>query len=201
MVRFVVRLAVLLLLMAGAIWGWERLKGTGFFRSGEVRTSHHVVLQEMTAMGKLELVRYRFRDIVEHEIVKPLLPNAKALVIVEGEAVGCVDLTRLRVTDLADYGQDSLIVHLPAPELCYARIDHTKSKVYNTEYAFLDEAQLIDEAYRRAETKIERTAIEAGLLDQTRINAEKILKPTLEKVAGKTVLLRYRPQGTIGVPR
>jgi hypothetical protein len=201
MIRFFLRLALLMVFAAAAIWAWERLKSTSFFRDGDEQTTHNVVLQEMTSLGKLELVRYQFRDIVEHEIVKPLLPNSKALIIVQGEAVGCLDLTRLRLTDLADYGQDTLLVHLPEPELCYSKIDHSKSKVYSTEFTFLDEAQLVDEAYRRAETQIQTSALQTGILAQTRTNAEKILKPMLEKVAGKTVLLRYRPKGTLATPR
>lgn len=201
MIRFFLRLAFLLLLAAAAIWAWERWKRTAFFRDGDSQTTHHLVLQEMAALGKLELVRYQFRDIVEHEIVKPLLPNARALIIVQGEAVGCLDLTQLRVTDLSDYGQDTLIVRLPEPELCYSKIDHTKSKVYSTEYAFLDEAQLVDEAYRQAETQIQASALQGGILEQTRTNADKILKPMLEKIAGKTVLMQYRMKGTIATPR
>lgn len=141
-------------------------------------------------MGKLELVKYNFKDVVEQEIVKTFLPNAKAVLIVQGEAIGCIDLTKVVIADITTE-QETLVVHLPDPELCVFKIDHSKSKVYNTEYAFTEEAKLVEQAYKQAEKQIERSALDMGILDQTRENARKILTPMLEKASGKKVLLKF----------
>ncbi|WP_255158001.1 DUF4230 domain-containing protein [Siphonobacter sp. BAB-5385] len=106
----------------------------------------------------------------------------------------------MTVTDLGEMG-DTLIVRLPDPEICLARVDHSKSKVYNTEFAFNDEALLIDQAFKKAEEQVQTSAIQQGILEQTKLNATKILRPMLEKVSGKKVLLRYRMKGQIDDPR
>ncbi|GAB3930227.1 hypothetical protein GCM10028804_39660 [Larkinella terrae] len=177
---------------------WEQLRGWSLF-SGLTKTeksTQTVVLQEVTELGKLELVQYRFKDIVEHQLVREWLPNPKAVLIVEGEAIGCLDLTKIKAEDVTTQG-DSLIVHLPDPEICHYKINHNRSRVFNTEYAFLEEAQLVNEAYRRAETQIRQSALNSGILEQTRQNADKILKPMLERISGKKVFLTTRMKATL----
>ncbi|PMD94343.1 hypothetical protein BWI97_16675 [Siphonobacter sp. BAB-5405] len=201
--RFLIRILFLVLLLAAAIYGWEKLKSQKFFlqrAEPEVISNHNIVLREITSLGKLELVKYNFRDVVDQQITRQFLPDAKALLIIQGEAVGCLDLTKMTVTDLGEMG-DTLIVRLPDPEICLARVDHSKSKVYNTEFAFNDEALLIDQAFKKAEEQVQTSAIQQGILEQTKLNATKILRPMLEKVSGKKVLLRYRMKGQIDDPR
>jgi hypothetical protein len=161
-----------------------------------VVTTHNTVLQEITAMGKLELVKYNFKDVVEHKVVKQWLPNAKAVLIVSGEAVGCIDLTKIKASDVIE-DKDTVIVYLPKPELCTYKINHEQSKVYDVEYAFMDEASLVNDAFTAAEKQIGKSALKMGILEQTRENAEKILTPLLERVSGKKVLLRYRLSGEL----
>jgi Protein of unknown function (DUF4230) len=191
MLRKLIRLIPLVLVIVLAIYAWEKFKDfKNPFRSGEVEVSHNVLLQQISSMGKLELVKYNFRDVVESKIKKDLLPDAKVLLIVSGEATGCLDLTKINVNDIAEKG-DTLVVHLPDPEICNYKIDHSKSRVYDTEYAFLDEAKLVDNAFQKAENQISENAQSMGILEQTKKSAEQILKPFLENVSKKKVVLRY----------
>src|SRR5690606_31995556 len=105
----------------------------------------------------------------------------------------------IKPTDIA-MSADTLIVNLPEPELCVFKIDHANSKVYNTEYAFTDEALLIEKAYQQAEVQIRESALKMGILDQTKENAEKILKPILEQSTGKKVVLKYSLRATLSNP-
>ena len=192
---WLIKLLVLLLLLAGIQSLWTKFRSGNWmpgWSSGkdQTETMHTVVLQEISAMGKLELVKYNFKDVVEQEIVKTFLPNAKAVLIVQGEAIGCVDLTQLQIADITS-NDSVLVVNMPEPELCVFKIDHSKSKVYNIEYAFTEEAKLVQDAYKQAEKQIQRSALDMGILDQTRVNARKILTPVLEKASGKKVLLKF----------
>lgn len=201
---FIFRLIVLILLGIGIITVWENTKAgkwvPGWFSGGSVsESSHNIVLNEITAMGKLELVKYNFKDVVEQKITKMWLPDSKALLIIQGEAIGCIDLQKIKPTDIA-MSADTLIVNLPEPELCVFKIDHANSKVYNTEYAFTDEALLIEKAYQQAEVQIRESALKMGILDQTKENAEKILKPILEQSTGKKVILKYSLRATLSNP-
>lgn len=191
MLRKLIRLIPLFLVVYLAIFAWEKLKDfKNPFNSGEVEVSHNVLLQQISSMGKLELVKYNFRDVVESKIKKDLLPDAKVLLIVSGEATGCLDLTKIKVSDIAENG-DTLVIHLPEPEICNYKIDHSKSRVYDTEYAFLDEAKLIDNAFQKAESEIAQNAQSMGILEQTKKSAEQVLKPFLENVSKKKIVFRY----------
>ncbi len=155
-----------------------------------------MVLKEMSLLGKLELANFAFRDIVEQELVRDYLPNPKAILIVQGEAIGCIDLSKVKAEDISSKN-DTLIIHLPDPELCSYKIDHSKSKIYDTEYAFMNEQSLMNEAYTRAEDKIRESALEMGILEQTKKNANLVLKPLLENVSGKKVVFQYRLKATL----
>ena len=190
-----IRFLVFVILLVGLKTLWGNFSSGDWFPdwlSGKNKTEsiHTIVLQEMTSMGKLELVKYNFKDVVEQEVVKTWLPNAKAVLIVQGEAIGCVDLTKMRIADITSE-QEILVVNMPEPELCVFKIDHEKSKIYNTEYAFTDEGKLVQEAYKQAEKQIQQSALDMGILEQTKENARKILTPMLEKASGKKVLLKF----------
>lgn len=189
MLRSLPRVLLLALLFIGLITFWEIVREWAIFaRFTQPRTTQQTVLKEVTALGKLELVRYTFKDIVEHERPRAVLPNARAVLIVQGEATGCIDLTRLTENDIQS--GDTLVVRLPEPELCGYKIDHSQSRVYDTEYGWLDESSLVNDAYRKAEKQIQQAALNNGLLTQTRQNADRMLRPVLEKVAGKPVKFR-----------
>jgi Protein of unknown function (DUF4230) len=202
LIRQILRLVFFVVFIFGIIALWEGFRTGSWLPNlgGSAQTTHAMVLKEMQTMGKLELVKYNFKDVVEHEVVRPYLPNPKAILIVQGEAVGCIDLTRLTVGDITSE-KDTLVVHLPDPELCVYKIDHSKSKVYNTEFALLEEAQLVQEAYKQAETQIQKSALDMGILEQTKQNADKILRPLLEKIANRKVVLHYRMKAVLETPK
>ena len=110
--------------------------------------------------------------------------------------MGCIDLRKINASDISEKN-DTLIVLLPKAEICYHKIDHSKSRVYDTEYAFMNEGLLLDEAYKKAEEKILSSALESGILEQTQKNAELILKPFIENISGKKVILRFQLEGNL----
>lgn len=196
MLKRYIQIVVLLVTVLLAIFLWEKFKNFNPFAIKDIQTTHNMVLKEMTVLGKLELSNFAFRDVVEQELVRDYMPNPKAILIVQGEAIGCIDLSKIKPDDISTK-DDTLIVHLPDPELCSYRIDHSKSKIYDTEYAFMNEQSLMNEAYTRAEAKIKQSALEMGILEQTKKNAELVLKPLLENISGKKVVLQYRMKATL----
>ena len=188
-----VRLLFIVLLIAGLIAIWEQVRGSSAlsrFRRDD-RTAQSIILKEVTALGKLELVRYTFKDIVEHEQLNTFLPNANAVLIVEGEATGCIDLTRIALNDITT-SADSVTIRLPRPELCSWKINHDRSRVYDTRFSFLDDSQLVSDAYRQAERQIRQSALNGGILQQTRQNADRMLRPLLAKLSGRRVGLVFQ---------
>ncbi len=168
------------------------------FKSGVVNlfgikskeTTHHLILEETRTLGKMELTSYIFRDIVEQKLVIDYWPDPKALLIVHGEAIGCIDLSAIKEEDI-EVQKDTLLVKLPAPEICSYKIDHSKSTIYYASNAFMNEAVLFEEAYKSAEKKLKEEALRAGILEKTRENAQTILVPLFEKLSGRKVRLVY----------
>ncbi len=190
--KLIIRLFLLFLFIAGLIAIWEQIRGADMlsrFRRGNDATKT-LMLREVTSLGKLELVKYTFKDIVDYEQPNTFLPNANAVLIVEGEAIGCIDLSRVTPADIVTTG-DSITIKLPKPEICGWKINHDRSRVYDTRFSFLNESQLVSDAYRQAERQIRQSALNGDILDQTRQSSEKMLRPLLSQLSGKQVGLVF----------
>ena len=153
--------------------------------------THNTVLTQVEALGKLELVRYRFKDVVEYKRANryPLLPDAKVALVVGGEAVGCLDLRKIRPQDVVLEGDSVVRVFLPAPELCGFQIKHDQSRVFSTENGFFQDADLVDQGYRYAEAQVRTAALQSGILAETQRNAQQLLGPLLHTLTGRRVVL------------
>ena len=190
MTKIINKVLLILLLVAAVLFLVKSNLGNLFgIKSKE--TTHNLILQEVKTMGKLELTSYLFRDIVEQKLVIDYWPDPKALLIVHGEAIGCIDLTRIKDEDIS-IENDTVTVILPEPELCSYKIDHSKSSIYDARNAFMNEAVLFEEAYKSAERKLKEEALKAGILAKTKENAEIILVPVFEKISGRKVRLIYK---------
>lgn len=193
---FVRRLIIpgVLLLLAFFIWRnyEEVLRGTP---KAKVEVSHDTVLNRIEDLGRMELVRYNFKDVVEYKKEwSRFLPDSRSVLIVAGEAVGCIDMRQVQPVDVMFTNDSTLTIRLPEPEICYFKIDHSKSRVLHMENTYFQDAELVDEGYKFAEKNVRTAALNSGILEQTAENADKILKPMLESITGKRVLLvRKRP--------
>jgi hypothetical protein len=193
MTRSIIIVALVLVAVLVGGLAWEGLRGSlfGGLKTEEL-TTHRSVLEEIEALGKVELVKYKFKDVVEHKVKYNWFPDSKVMLIVSGEAVGCIDLAQIKPQHLLDT-QDTLFLTMPAPELCYYKINHQDSKIYDTKNTYFNDAQLIDKAFKAAEKEISRLAYQANITEMTIQNADKILKPLLAQIAGKVVVLNYPP--------
>ena len=155
-----------------------------------VESKHQLLVERIESIGKLELVRYQIKDVLEHKAKTDFLPEASVLLIVKAEAVGCIDLAKVTKNDIRVDG-DNAVVNLPQPEICYVKIDHKNSRVYDTKMAFFREADLVDDAYKAAEHKITQEVKKSNILNQTRTNSVNVLKPILEGLGFKAVRFTF----------
>ncbi|WP_316805148.1 DUF4230 domain-containing protein [Pedobacter nototheniae] len=176
---------------------WVILLAAGYFfisKKFSINTSvenkHQLLVEKIEAIGKLELVRYQISDVLEHKEKTDFLPEASVLLIVKAEAVGCIDLTKIKKDDIR-IEADTAVVNLPQPEICYVKIDHKNSRVYDTKMAFFREAALVDEAYKAAEKQVSNEVKKSSILDQTKTNATNVLKPIIEGLGYKNVKFTF----------
>jgi hypothetical protein len=193
-------------------------------RSGKDRTevvNTRLILEKVEELGKIELIKYNYHEIFDYQQLSEgkikgsialrqfdYSPDLKAVLITQGEAVGCIDLTQLKLNDII-YQNDTLIVHLPDPELCYYKLDLGNTRVYDFERSswwsrlFPNEEEtkgVIERAYREAERQIMISALDNGILEETKNNAEAMLRPLIERFAEKPVIFIYEPSGELIAP-
>jgi hypothetical protein len=152
-----------------------------------------IMVEKITDMGKLELVKYSMKDVLERKEIRTFLPDQRILFVAAGEATGCIDLTRVQKEDIISQG-DSITVFLPKPEICYVRLDHNRSKVYDVTGAWFpsDAKNMVEDIYKIAEQKLRENALDMKILDKTRENAVLIFEPMLENISGRNVSIRFR---------
>jgi len=193
-----------IILIVLAVFVWHSCKDTLLGTTNPTtQVNHNTVLTSIESLGKMELVRYNFKDVVEYnKEISQWLPNSKSVLIIAGEAVGCIDMSQITRQDVEFTNDSTISIKLPEPEICYFKVDHNKSKVFAMENTYFQDAALVDEGYKYAEKNVRNSAISSGILEQTAENANKILKPMLEGITGKTVvLIRKQATQTPVVPR
>lgn len=171
-----------------------------FSYSENETVKHEAVVERIQLMGKVQLVQFNIRDVVEYKVERSLfLPDSKVLMIVAGEIGACIDLQKLKDADV-DRGETVTSITLPSPEICYIKVNHERSTIYDKKsWMFLDDdAELMDKAYKEAEKFLNRPDVQAPALEEARKNAPAILGPIFEKIAGQPVEIRFKKSLPLG---
>ena len=170
--------------------------GWFLFRKSEpsetITETNELAITKIQAIGKMELVKLSIKDVLEYNIKRKYLPDSKVLLVVSGEIVGCIDLTKIK-TENIQQNDSAITITLPMPEICYHKIDHQKSKIYNaTTYYLLDnEMTITQEVYKKAEHYFTSDSLKTIVFKETEKNVETMLKPLLESLTKKTVILNF----------
>ncbi len=149
-----------------------------------INVSQPVVVRQIQQLQRLETVVYTLEHVVEGEHSLPALPRFLAgdriLLIVHGEVVAGVDLSRVTSSDVAVQGR-SIRLHLPKAELFSTRIDNQKTRVYSRDTGILMTADPnLETAVRReAERQLQEAALNDGILNVADQNARATLTSLL----------------------
>jgi hypothetical protein len=151
------------------------------------------MVQKISSMGKLELVKYTMKDIIEQKEIHQILPDSKVLFLAVGEVTACIDLTKITKSDIRQT-KDSVVVYLPQPEICYSKLDHQKSRVYDISGVWFEDGakDMVESVYKLAEKRILDNARQMDVIGMARTNAQLIFKPLLQSISGKAVVLKFR---------
>jgi len=167
-----VGLGILLYAAAGLIRTWNEIESR--------KALHRTLIEKVEALQKLELVKYRIKDIMILEKGSiPLLTRTRALLVISGEAYGCIDLSgmgeRIRIKG------DTVLVKLPRPEVCNYRINHDQTRLYDLNMSLMDIAmngdeEILNRLYREAQERILEEALRSGIIEDTRKRARDFLR-------------------------
>jgi hypothetical protein len=142
-------------------------------------TSVPVVVEKIQRLNRLETVVYSLDTVVEGSKSMPPIPDLltgdRILLIVHGQAIAGVDLSKLKPEDVRiDHNnQRSIHVNLPASELFVTTLDNAHTRVYSRSTGLLvpADANLESETRAKAQLQLQQAALSDGILDAARKNA------------------------------
>jgi hypothetical protein len=153
----------------------ENLRGVG-----PVIPNQPTVVRQIQQLQRLETVRYTMDKIISGERDSAYLPkflvSDRLLLVVHGEVIGGVDLTKLQPSDISVRGR-TVTVHLPSSEILVTRVDNTKTRVYSRDTGLFSspDPNLESEVRQEAERQLQQTAQQDGILRTAQDNARSAL--------------------------
>lgn len=139
-------------------------------------TSVPAIVQKIQRLNRLETVVYSLDTVVEGSKSSAVLPDLlggdRILLIVHGQSIAGIDLSKLRPEDVHIAGK-SVRVTLPASELFITSIDNQHTRVYARSTGLLTSADqnLESETRAHAQDQLQKDALNDGILDTARKNA------------------------------
>lgn len=156
-------------------------------RSTSFQTSVPVVVERIQALNRLETVVYSLDSVVEGDKSSPVLPDIlagdKILLVVHGQSIAGVDLSKLKPEDVRIEGRDQRSIHLnlPPSEIFVTTLDNAKTRVYARTTGLLVPADqnLESDTRTKAQQQLQSAALSDGILDAARKNARATISALL----------------------
>jgi hypothetical protein len=138
------------------------------------------IVREVRSLARLETIHYTVEKVITGETRQgtfAFLFGDRMLFVAHGVVVAGVDLGKMEQQDVWDDAMGTLYVNLPDAEIFISTLDNEKSHVYDRETGIFTHGDIHLESTVRqaAEDEIERAALEDGILEQARVNAESYL--------------------------
>ncbi len=191
-------------LVIGGIAGYFIYKDLAGDKATVTVLDSQAVVEEVQLLGRLELVKYKIKDVFTQRSTEKVNRlgqswlgqfevSSEIILIVAGEAIGCIDLAKLTAQDIR-IDADTVYVRVPEPEVCVFKIDHQNTQVMNTKFDSWDyrkdkAARQIEAALKAAEKAVEQNALNQGILTETRAQAGPFLTALFQKFGFAKVVL------------
>ncbi|MGA8035483.1 MAG: DUF4230 domain-containing protein [Candidatus Acidiferrales bacterium] len=188
-----------LAVVALGIWLIAGVHLLDLFRLARGGTTFHVdqptVVRQIQQLQRLETVRYTMDKIISGEHDNPYLPQFLAgdrlLLVVHGEVVGGIDLTKLQPTDVAIRGRD-ITVQLPPSEVFSTRLDNAKTRVYSRDTGLFTspDPNLESQVREEAERELQQASLQDGILKTADQNAANTITSLLKGLGFANVTIQ-----------
>jgi hypothetical protein len=153
------------------------------------------VVREIRSLSELVSVKYTVQKVVGLEEKKTPVGAEKLLLIVQAEVLAGVDLSQMTPAGIKLLPHDEIQLALPPARIFHIVIDDKETKVWDRQITWwtpwVSPNPDLERQARLAATKsIEQAALDMGILDQARRNAETVIRNLLETLGAKSVTLR-----------
>ncbi len=137
------------------------------------------IIHDVRALARLETIQYTVEKVITAEVSSQAfawLNQDKLLLVAHGTVLAGVDMQKLGPEDMW-LENGVLKVRLPEPEVFIATLDNEKTYVFERETSIFRQSDqnLETLARKAAEEEIEKAALEDGILETARLNAETYL--------------------------
>jgi hypothetical protein len=151
------------------------------------------IVREVRSLARLETIQYTVEKVITAETGQGALGflfGDRLLFIAHGVVIAGVDLDKLTPGDIRIDTMGRVYLRLPEPEIFVATLDNDQSYVYDRDTGLLTRGDITLEAAARkaAEDEIREAALEDGILEQARRNAESTLYGMLRAMGIPDVL-------------
>jgi hypothetical protein len=159
-------------------------------------TSAPAVVQKIQRLNRLETVVYSIDTVVEGSKSSAVLPDLLAgdriLLVVHGQSVAGIDLSKLKPEDVRISSKDggqSIRVTLPPSQLFLTTLDNQHTRVYVRSTGLLVPADpnLETDTRAKAEQQLQASALSDGILDTASKNARATITTLLYGLGFKQV--------------
>jgi Protein of unknown function (DUF4230) len=185
---------VLIWVALSAFTGYGLFQFARMLHGGQVHINvdQPTVIRQVRSLQRLETVSYTMDKIISGERENPVLPaflaGDKLLLVVHGEVVAGVDLSKLQPNDVV-VSDRSVAIHLPQAEIFTTRLDSAKTRVYSRETGLFSspDPNLESEVREEAERQLQAAALQDGILKTASANAQQTLTTLLRGLGFETV--------------
>jgi hypothetical protein len=177
---FVVATAVLSVISIGLLL-FISLRPGGALRA----TGPSAVVYEIRQLSELVSVRYLVQKVVGLEEQKSPMGSEKLLIIVQARVLGGIDLNQIGPSDVEQRPGGKWLVRLPPARILHVNIDDKQTKVWDRQITWwtpwvAPNPDLERQARLKALDEIESAALQMGILEDARRNAESTLRALLQ---------------------
>jgi hypothetical protein len=152
------------------------------------------VVHQIQRLNELVSVKYTVQKVVGLEEEKVPFGSEKLLLFVQAEVLAGIDLSKLAAADIKWLPAKRMQVMLPPPRIEHVVIDDKETKVWDRQITWWTpwvpyNPDLERQARLKAKDAIQQAALDMGILDQARRNAEAGIRSLLETFGVKSVTL------------
>jgi hypothetical protein len=192
---------VLALVAAGAalcaFTGFGLLEVGRMLRGGQlhINVDQPTVVHQIRALQRIETVSYTMDKIISGERENPILPSFLAgdrlLLVVHGEVIAGLDLSKLQASDVEVRGR-SVSIHLPPAEIFTTSLDNAKTRVYSRDTGLFStpDPNLEGEVREEAERQLRAAALQDGILKTAETNARQTVASVLSSLGFENIEIR-----------
>ncbi len=182
--------------------------GTSFFCGGEsddppesvdvLRDSPNVVVA-IRDLARLETTSFHVERVIDlvarqRQLFGLVEAEDAILLVAAGDVVAGVDLTRMSDGDVViEPERNVATITLPEPEIFSARLDNERTYVHTreTDLTAQRDPHLETRARREAESTLRDAALEAGILERARANAESAVETLVRSLGYDEVVIEW----------